>query len=569
MRAMEFFHRPFFSAENEVEIEDTVCNNKKGSPVMLKKEIEPGIIHARGIACAVFLLLGSWAFESAAAADSFIAFELEVDENRLDGCTDCGCRLKGELIPGEKQEWWVSFGLVGPDEKQSWRATGSPSHCGPGSFTKTEQDFKKTIGIPYVVLQLQTRTKPGKSKEVRLEVELDHSQFADFGKNNEAGFKHTKLTRNFVMSDGARSTIPVLIPDSYEADAFQVNEVLLNLWAEELANLPPASYGAIAVSADVPGAVVLLDEGIVGRILEDNPLLIEHVLTGKREIRVKDFSGREVTKSVRVKEEKTTEMTLNVLDLEKAAHSNGLVSLGKNQQGYNEYWRLKDGAMMVEVPAGPFLMGSPEGKGEPDERPQRELTLPGFLIDKTEVTWRQFQKYASAANRRLPPDPVWGVIEYYPISFVLYREAAAFCKWAGGRLPSEAEWEKAARGTDGRIYPWGEQWDATRCNSIAGGMHRPEAVGSFPSCLSPYGALDMAGNKWEWTSDRYAAYSLDGQHDGDNSEEETERLLRTLRGGAWMNPPSWLRSAYRLERSTRSRNMDHGFRCVTDLGVSE
>jgi len=559
----------FFTTKNEVEIARPYNINNMGFIAMTETRIALRLSLIQPITFAVFLLLALWIPESATAAQPFIAFEFDVDENRIDGCTNCGCQLKGELTPNTPQEWWFSFGLVKPDDDQTWQAIGSPSHCSPGAFREIEQAFKSTVGTPFIILQLKTQTKLNSSTEVKLEVELDYTQFTEFNKNGEAKFTHTRQERTFMVGDGTRVTVPVLIPKSDEADAFQVNEVLLNLWAAELAASAPVSYGTLAVSADVPGAVVLLDGGNVGWIQEGRPLLIANVLTGKREIRLRDFSGREVAKSVKVKEGRTSELKLDILNLDKKEHSDGLVSLGKNPQGYQEFWRLADRAMMVEIPAGAFLMGSPEGQGEPDERPQHEVTLSGFLIDKTEVTWRQYQIYASANNKRLPPGPVWGIFENYPISFILPREAEAFCRWAGGRLPTEAEWEKAARGIDGRNYPWGDKWDATRCNSISGGMHRPEAVGAFPSCISPYGALDMAGSMWEWTSGHYAAYSPDGSDNGKNRDENAARSLQTMRGGAWMNQSGWLRTAYRHERSPRSRNMDHGFRCVMDQEVSE
>ena len=226
---------------------------------------------------------------------------------------------------------------------------------------------------------------------------------------------------------------------------------------------------------------------------------------------------------------------------------------------------VEGGVEMVSIPGGSFLMGSLDGQGQPDEHPQHSVTLPGFLLDKTEVTWRQYRKFASDSNTKLPRDPIWGVFEDYPISFMLWAEAQAFCEWSGGRLPSEAEWEKAARGTDGRIYPWGDQWDATRCNSISGGLHRPESAGSFPTCISPYGALDMSGSMLEWTSDLYREHYKPEKNGANPVDGETPEL-RVMRGGGWMSQPTWVSTTYRYKRRPSSRNMDHGFRCAQDLG---
>ena len=219
--------------------------------------------------------------------------------------------------------------------------------------------------------------------------------------------------------------------------------------------------------------------------------------------------------------------------------------------------------MVVRISAGEFLMGSPEGQGEPHERPQRRVYVSEFLIDKTEVTWRQFREFLDATGSPIPRAPISGTPDHYPASFVLWDEARAYCEWIGGRLPTEAEWEKAARGADGRLYSWGNQWDSHRCNSISGGLHGPESVGSYPDCLSPYGVLDMPGSMWEWCADRYGE---DHYAEGPATDPQgpTSGRLRVMRGGAWMSQPLWLRAAHRVARSPTSRNADHGFRCAQD-----
>ena len=240
-----------------------------------------------------------------------------------------------------------------------------------------------------------------------------------------------------------------------------------------------------------------------------------------------------------------------------------LIAVGSNPQGRAEYWRVKDGQLMVEIPAGEFPMGSPDEQGQPDERPQHRVYTSAFLIDKTEVTWRQLRKFTDASGSQLPREPVWGSRDDYPAAFVLWGEAEAYCEWAGGRLPTEAEWEKAARGEDGNVYPWGNQWDSRRCNSISGGLHQPESVGSYPGCVSPYGVLDMSGSMWEWCADRYGeSYYAEGV--SQDPKGPSSGRLRVKRGGAWMSQPSWVRTAYRAKGSPTSRNADHGFRCAQD-----
>jgi formylglycine-generating enzyme required for sulfatase activity len=184
--------------------------------------------------------------------------------------------------------------------------------------------------------------------------------------------------------------------------------------------------------------------------------------------------------------------------------------------------------------------------------------LPAYLIDKNEVTWRQYGQFASDENLPQPPAPVWGRKDNYPASFILLEEARQFCAWAGGRLPTEAEWEKAARGTDGRAYPWGDAWDPTRCNSIYGGLHQPEPSGSMPRCVSPWGVLDMVGNVQEWAAEPFRDYP------GAEVQPGGRYASHVTRGGGWMIQPAWVRTAFRQRRGPDSRLMDNGFRCVRD-----
>jgi formylglycine-generating enzyme required for sulfatase activity len=511
----------------------------------------------------IVLILQSFALAAKDSNAPLVAFELEVQQNTLDGCTDCRCRVSDELIPGKEGSWWAAFGLARAGEDEPWIAAGAPGHCGSGTFEDVSADFRRTIGNPYVIVDLDTRASMGKKGKISLETEFTIRKLSGFDRKGELEFSSNRQRRTFHFENEGEFTLPLFLPDSEERDAFGIHDVLLRINAVSLERKKAVAFGTVSVTGDVPGAAVLLDGGLVGRLTGSEPLIIKNVLSGKREIRLRDYSGREAIGRVNVREGKTAELVLNVLDLETAAADGDLISIGNNPQGHSEYWRVRDGAMVVQVPAGKFLMGSAEGVGEPNERPQHEVDLPAFMIDKNEVTWRQFLKFAVAEDEVHPPTPVWGKLENYPISFVLFEEAKAYCEWAGARLPTEAEWEKAARGTDGRVYPWGDKWDSSRCNTISGGMHRPEPAGSLPACVSPYGVLDMVGSVQEWTSDQYRDYPYTMEQHFDSAASRSSSYI--MRGGGWMSQPSWTRISFRHKRSSTSRLMDHGFRCAQDV----
>jgi formylglycine-generating enzyme required for sulfatase activity len=203
---------------------------------------------------------------------------------------------------------------------------------------------------------------------------------------------------------------------------------------------------------------------------------------------------------------------------------------------------LKDG--MVFVPAGNFLMGSVEGEGMDNERPQHTVFLDDFWIDQTEVTNAEYKMCVGAGSCTLPLKSVSTtrdsyynsrLFEDYPVIYVVWDQADGYCQWAGKRLPTEAEWEKAARGTDGRIYPWGNQPPASNYLNYEKSTGDTTAVGSFPAGVSPYGALDMAGNVWEWVADWLGAGYYRSQNDWNNPIGPSSGETRVLRGGSVVN----------------------------------
>lgn len=238
---------------------------------------------------------------------------------------------------------------------------------------------------------------------------------------------------------------------------------------------------------------------------------------------------------------------------------------------------------MVYVPAGEFLMGS--SNADRDEKPEHHVTLDAFWIDRTEVTNAQFARFLNdqgnqteggvtsldvrspdcgieAAGSVFRPKAGW---EELPAANVSWYGAQAYATWVGGRLPTEAEWEKAARGTDGRTYPWGNgEPNSTRANFSAD-AGAPVAVGSYPAGASPYGALDMAGNMWEWVADWYGE-GYYAQSPARNPQGPDSGEARVLRGGSFYNSEDLMRCARRNSYGPYYGYRYIGFRVVVSPG---
>jgi len=257
-------------------------------------------------------------------------------------------------------------------------------------------------------------------------------------------------------------------------------------------------------------------------------------------------------------------------------------------------------ANQVPIPGGTFWMGDQE-----IAKPVHKVTLSPFCIDKTEVTVAAFRACVQAGGCPPPSATVewkdiksedrtkwsqfctWGRsgLDQHPINCVDWKQASAYCEWTGGRLPTEAEWEYAARGNDGRSYPWGnEPPDATRLNACGSecasmvkkrldltwkplytaddGWPATAPVGSYPKGASSFGALDMAGNVWEWTADSSADYSDEAVTNPQRSRPDASP--RVFRGGGWYNygDPARVRAAYRHWSAPGYRTFFLGFRCA-------
>lgn len=259
-----------------------------------------------------------------------------------------------------------------------------------------------------------------------------------------------------------------------------------------------------------------------------------------------------------------------------------------------------DGAEMVYVPEGEFLMGSDDEDAMDNEKPMHTVFLDGFWIYQTEVTNDQFTAFISATNHQTtaeekgwsfmfvdntmvevngaywmaPEGPGSSITDRYfwedhPVVQVSWFDALAYCQWAGGRLPTEAEWEKAARGTDARKYPWGNEPEIGGASACVRANYEEcktitLPVGHFSPGASPYGALDMAGNVWEWVMD-WAETDYYKNSPYENPQGPESGSYRILRGGSWKSNEWRLRVTLRHGLPPDTTFPDVGIRCVHDV----
>ena len=356
------------------------------------------------------------------------------------------------------------------------------------------------------------------------------------------------------------------------------------------------AHGSLAVSAKIPDVEVWLGSERIGETRTGVPLVVANLAAGSYRVRAQRPGYKAWERDVRVVAQQRAEVTI---DLDPLALAPAIKS--------------EDGAEMDLVSAGEFWMGSTAEEVEqavaqctresvPESRcrqiHQRELTrrrvyLDDFYLDRYEVTNARFERFAKAtrhqttaereghagawrkqgrrfevltvkgATWRSPSGPGSNALPEYPVVQVSWEDAQAYCRWVGGRLATEAEWEKAARGPDGRRFPWGNTWEKDRARFDDNrGFFKKETtapVGSYPAGVSPFGILDLAGNVWEWVQDWYGPYDSSalrnptGPHRGQG---------RVLRGGAWFNDPRSLRMAHRALGPPTRRDDGLGFRCA-------
>jgi formylglycine-generating enzyme required for sulfatase activity len=500
-----------------------------------------------------------------APARDHIEVSIEVVVNPVAGSPRTGCHASAQVEPGRK-DWWAVLARATAHADEGWRAAGDDVECGLGALETRSPGIQSSPGAPYLTAKISTTagllpSSLTPKRVLLLDVTLSIQKLSGFEKGAGPVYQRSEVRRTFYFLDRREARIPLLVANAAEMDAFGIREVFLRVAADMVGDTSAAAYGVVSVASGVDGAEVFLDGDGVGKTSAAGELVLRGVPVGVREIRVRGASDRVNRKSVRVIANRTVLVDLSLPGPARSADPFPLVPLGRNVQGFEEYRRGRDAAVVVKIPAGEFLMGNKETERTPLEH---RVYVSDFLMDKTGVTWRQYKQFAAATGTPLPPDdPYWGIHDDHPAVYVTWEEAKSYCEWAGGRLPTEAEREKAARGTDNRKYPWGdEEPDPRRAVYRHNwGFEATEPVGAHPSGASPYGLLDMGGNVWEWCLDWYddGYFAVSPSRDPKGPPSGSAHVVR---GGSWDSRPAVLSCSCRNWGQRGYREGDFGFRCA-------
>lgn len=473
----------------------------------------------------------------AGSAGAFLAggpihLSAEIVVNLRDGTVFRRCRQTSVVDGAVSQAWAITVPSEEPADRRD-REPGESLSCEPS----TANPRFGSSGVVHARLVRQMEDE----RIVQVEIEVDG------------------VRRLFNFFDDRSVSIPLLSAEPPEADWPGIREIFLELTVQESRDASRTRYGSAWLLSDPGAGEVWLDGGLAAALPGDGGLQLRNLAEGHHLLEIR--SGTQVVNKqlIRVRGGRRIVVDTRRDESEKSAFQ--LESTGVNEQGYREFRRGRDGAVVVEIPEGEFLMGNARTERAPLEH---EVWLPTFLMDKTGVTWGQYRRYLGETGQPLPVhEPYWGMHELGPAVYVTWEEARAYCHWAGARLPTEAEREKGARGTDGRLFPWGEEDPNEKLATFrkSWGFAGPSLVGQHPAGASPYGLLDVGGNNWEWCEDWYADDYYQDSPYRDPRGPDSGRA-HVVRGGSWDSRPTVLSSSCRSWGHIGYRDGDFGFRCA-------
>lgn len=500
------------------------------------------------------------------SADANTVFSLSIDIEALSGdnyrLQKTECYSLEEFLSGNNADFWITIGKMRINSEGNTEIIGHEITCQNKLY---DEPYKllQSEEFPYLIANVSvipsvSIDRIGVDKNIFLSVALSKWEMTDFVKGKPLKYNQKTEKKNIYPSGSEIIFLTLNISNEGDNRVLGPLEAVMGIRLNFAKQQGTTEYGDIYILSDMVGGEVFLDGWLVDRIPDEKELILKNITTGKHEISIKDSSGHDFYRVVNV--EKNRQVMVSLKKTEKNLQD--LIFIGKNDYGYKEYLRMIDGIVVVKIPAGEFLMGNKDSERQPMEH---KVYVSEFLMDKTPVTWGKFKIFAAETIRSLPPSPYWGIHDNHPVVFVTWEEANAYCQWAGGRLPSEAEREKAARGTDGRKYPWGNEEPNPKLAVFRRnwGDIATDPVGMRPKGASPYGLLDMAGNVWEWCADWYDEkyYEISPYMD---PKGPSSGRFRVVRGGSWDSRPDVLNSSVRNWGHRGYREGDFGFRCAMD-----
>jgi len=514
------------------------------------------------VICSVLLQpSAAWAY----LAGEAIELSWEIVINRLDGHTQPVCKKSVTADVNPNSEWNVVLSVSAGDskKKRKQRVDSVPVICN-GDSSDSSLDAADTgpatlrlSAAGNIQSTLQRRMEYERVLVVEISANVQLLQSAD-NEESEPLFSN-EFSREFIFSENDSILIPLWSHRKTSQDLTNISEVFLKVSAREPKIASKSVYGSVWLTSDVADAEFLLDGGVIGQTGESGELAISNIRAGIHLAELRHPDIDDVRTFIRV--EAGRKALIDIARPGSVTQDFQLKPLGENEQGFPEYQRSSDGAVVVKIPEGEFLMGNRKTEKTPLEH---MVWVSGFLMDKTGVSWKQYRQFAADTGISLPPhDPYWGIVDEQPAVYVTWEESKAYCEWAGGRLPTEAEREKAARGLDGRLYPWGEQEpnDDLGVFRKSWGYAGPGAVGARPAGVSPYGLMDMGGNVWEWCADWYSGDYYENSPYYNPKGPETG-LAHVVRGGSWDSRPTVLSASCRNWGHRGYRDGDFGFRCA-------